>query len=241
MSQFGRPEGVQRPQSQAIEYVNTVFIRGVFLWMTLGLVFTAAAAYMTLNNRALSELVFGNQIMFWGLIIAQFGLVMAISGAINRLSGATAVALFLLYSGLNGLTLSMIAVIYTGESIAQAFVSAAATFGVMSVYGYVTKKDLTSIGSMAFMALIGIIIASLINVFFFSNAIASLVINILGVLIFVALTAYDVQKIRQMGEALNHNDANAVQKGMILGALTLYLDFINLFLFLLRIFGDRRS
>lgn len=241
MSEYERPRTDYSPQSRAIEYVNTTFIRGVFMWMTLGLAFTATTAWMTLNTPALGQLVFGNQMVFFGLIIAQVGMVLVISSMIQRLSGLMATMLFLVYSGLNGITLSVLAVVYTNQSLTQAFISAAATFAAMSVYGYTTKRDLTSIGSFAMMALIGIIIASLLNIFFFKSDGMQMLISIAGVLIFVALTAYDVQKIRQMGESVPLNDSTAVQRGTILGALTLYLDFINLFIFMLRILGNRRS
>jgi len=173
------------------------------------------------------------------LIIAEFGLVFAISAAINKLSLTTATLLFVLYSVINGATLSVIFLVYTMESIASVFFITAGTFGVMAFIGYTTKKDLTSLGKMLLMALIGLIIATLVNVFFIQSSGFSLIVSYVGVLIFVGLTAYDSQKIKQM--LLQAPDAGeSAQKLALLGALTLYLDFINLFIYLLRIFGDRK-
>jgi FtsH-binding integral membrane protein len=202
--------------------------------MGLGLLLTAAMSVVTLSSPALLQLVFGNRLVFYGLILGELGLVIAVSAAINRLSAATATALFLLYAALNGITFSVIFVVYTAESIASTFVVTAATFGAMSVYGYTTKRDLTNWGSFLFMGLIGIVIASLVNIFVESSA-ASWVISAIGVVVFTGLTAYDTWKIKAMAAAGAQG-----RKPAILGALTLYLDFINLFLMLLRLFGNRR-
>jgi FtsH-binding integral membrane protein len=202
--------------------------------MGLGLLLTAAMSVVTLSSPALLQLVFGNRLVFYGLILGELGLVIAVSAAINRLSAATATALFLLYAALNGITFSVIFVVYPAESIASTFVVTAATFGAMSVYGYTTKRDLTNWGSFLFMGLIGIVIASLVNIFVESSA-ASWVISAIGVVVFTGLTAYDTWKIKAMAAAGAQG-----RKPAILGALTLYLDFINLFLMLLRLFGNRR-
>ena len=172
------------------------------------------------------------------LIILELGLVIGISAGINKLSSTAASGLFFLYSALNGVTLSLVFLVYTQESITTTFLITAGTFGAMSFYGFVTKKDLTSIGNLAFMALIGIIIASIVNMFFASSMLYT-IISYGGVLIFVALTAYDTQKLKKMGQKLEAG-SETERKTAILGALRLYLDFINLFLFLLRIFGRRR-
>ena len=162
-----------------------------------------------------------------------------ISGMVNRLSGAVATSLFMLYSALTGLTLSSIFIAYTYSSIASTFVVTAGMFGAMSLYGYTTKRDLSGFGSMLFMALIGIVLASLVNIWLKSTALMW-AITYIGVVVFVGLTAYDTQKLKAMGEQLNADDKDSFRKYAIVGALTLYLDFINLFLMLLRIFGNRR-
>jgi len=234
------------PQYQSMDYsrarteVLNAFMRGVYGWMGLGLGVTALAAFMTASTPAMMQFIFGNQIVFFGLIIAELVLVVAISAAINKLSASAASGLFLLYSALNGLTLSVIFMAYTQSSIMSAFVVSAGMFAAMSVYGLVTKKDLTSWGSFLFMGLIGIIIASIVNMFVKSSAM-SMVISYVGVLVFVGLTAYDTQKLKIMGETAPAGDGTAVRRGTILGALTLYLDFINLFLMMLRIMGSGRE
>ena len=219
--------------------VTNAFMRGVYLWMTIGLVLTAVAAWLTLNNRAVAQLVFGSQVIYIGLLIAEVALVFVISGMIHKLSAGVATGLFLLYSALNGVTLSAVMIVYTRTSVMQAFLTAAGMFGAMSLYGLVTKRDLTSMGSFMMMGAFGILIAMVVNMFVQSSAL-SLGISILGVLIFLGLTAYDTQALRNMGESAPMDDATAVRRGTILGALKLYLDFINIFLFLLRLMGDRR-
>lgn len=217
-----------------------VFLRGVFNWMSLGLGLTALVAYSVATTPAIAQSIFSNPILFWGLILAQFGLVLGLSGAVHRMSAGTATGLFLLYSALNGVTLSSILMIYTAASIFKAFIVCTGMFAMMSVYGATTKKDLTAWGSFLFMGLIGIILASVVNIFMGSSAL-DFVISAIGVLIFTGLTAFDVQKLRAMGESAPMDDAVAIRRGTILGALTLYLDFINLFLFLLRFFGASRD
>lgn len=212
-------------------------MRKVYLWMSMALVITGVTAYGVATSPGLLEMIVTNQILFWGLIIAEFGLVIGITAAINRLSLTTATLLFVLYSIINGATLSFIFLVYTMSSIASVFFVTAGTFAVMSLIGYTTKTDLTSVGKILLMALIGIIIATIVNIFLKSTGLQTIV-NYLGVLIFVGLTAYDTQKIKQM--LLDAPDyGEAAQKVALLGALSLYLDFINLFLYLLRIFGRR--
>ena len=225
-----------RTDVQATNY----FLRGVYNWMTLGLGLTAVVAYTVASTPAIAQVIFANPIIFWGLIIAQFGLVLAISGGVHRMSAVTATGLFLLYSALTGATLSSILMVYTAGSIFKAFIVCTGMFAAMSVYGATTKKDLTGWGSFLFMGLIGIIIASIVNIFMASSAL-DFVISGIGVLIFTGLTAYDTQKLKVMGESAPMDDALAVRRGTILGALTLYLDFINLFLFLLRFLGTSRD
>ena len=214
-----------------------ILMRKVYVWMTLALVITGATAYGVATSPGLMMTIATNKLLFWGLIIAEFGLVVAISAAINKLSLTTATLLFILYSVINGATLSFIFAVYTMSSIASVFFITAGTFAVMAVIGYTTKKDLTSMGKILFMALIGIIIATVVNIFLKSTGL-EMIVSYLGVLIFVGLTAYDSQKIKQM--LLDAPDAGeGAQKLALLGALSLYLDFVNLFIYLLRIFGRR--
>lgn len=214
-------------------------MRKVYVWMSLALVITGFAAYYVATSPAILSLIFGNKAVFFGLIIAELALVFSISGAINKLSLTTATLLFVLYSIVNGVTLSSIFLVYSMESIASVFFITAITFTAMALYGYFTKKDLTSWGRLLFMALIGIIFASIVNIFVGSTGL-SLIISYIGVLIFVGLTAYDSQKIKEM--LLMAPDADeSMQKIALLGALSLYLDFINLFLHLLRIMGSSRD
>lgn len=214
-----------------------VLMRKVYVWMTLALVITGFTAYGVATSPGVLQLIFGNQILFWGMIIAELALVIGVSAAINRLSLTTATLMFILYSVINGALFSSIFLIYTASSIATVFFITAGTFGVMALIGYTTKTDLTSIGKYLFMALIGLIIATLVNMFIKSEGF-TYILSYIGVLVFVGLTAYDSQKIKQM--LLQAPDAGeGAQKLALLGALTLYLDFINLFIYLLRIFGRR--
>lgn len=212
------------------------FIRRVFNWMGLGLATTAVVSLATASSPALINLIFASG-LFWVLLVGELALVWFLSASINRLRASTAAIMFFAYSALNGLTLSIIFIAYTKASIASTFFITAGTFGAMSLYGYTTKRDLTSWGSFLFMGLIGIILASLVNIFFNSPTIYWLV-TYAGILIFVGLTAYDTQAIKAM--ALQGFDSEeTAAKGAVLGALQLYLDFINLFLMLLRLFGRR--
>ncbi|WP_127957835.1 Bax inhibitor-1 family protein [Serratia microhaemolytica] len=215
------------------------FMAQVYGWMSCGLLLTAFVAWYAAGSPQIQYLLLSSKFAFYGLIIAQLGLVFVISGMINRLSGAMATSLFMLYSALTGLTLSLLLLIYTGESIASTFIITAGMFGAMSFYGYTTKRDLSGFGSLLFMALIGIVLASLVNLWLQSSALMWAVTYI-GVVVFVGLTAYDTQKLKAMGEQLDPADKEGFRKLSIFGALTLYLDFINLFLMLLRIFGNRR-
>ena len=216
-----------------------VLMRKVYLWMTLALVITGFTAYYVAHNETLLTALVSNQILFWGLVIGEFALVIGLSAAINKLSLTMATLMFVIYSVINGATLSFIFLIYTYSSITNVFFITAGTFAVMALIGYFVKVDLSSMGKILMMALIGIIIATIVNIFTKSEGLA-MILNYLGVLVFVGLTAYDSQKIKQMMMAAP--DAGEVaQKMALLGALSLYLDFINLFLYLLRIFGARRD
>jgi len=210
-------------------------MKRVYVNMTLALVVTAVIAMFCSNSMSFLTWFVQNSWFMWVLIIAEFGIVIGVSAGINKLSTATASLLFYLFAVVNGLMLSPIFVVYTGESIAKTFFITAGTFAAMSVYGFCTNRDLSKIGSILFMALIGLIIASIVNIFVGSNALGW-IISIVGVLIFVGLTAWDTQKIKEMA-AVTPDDT--VGRLAVLGALNLYLDFINLFLYLLRFFGDR--
>ena len=228
-----------REQQLEVSRAFPVLMQKVYLWMSLALVITGFTAYFVATSQTLLTMIFGNSLVMWGLIIAEFALVFAISGAINKLSLTTATLLFTLYSVLNGATLSVIFLAYTLSSIASVFFITSATFGAMALYGYFTKKDLSSWGRILFMALIGIIIATVVNIFLKSGAL-NMIVSYVGVLVFVGLTAYDSQKIKEM--LLQASDAGeGMQKIALLGALSLYLDFINLFIYLLRIFGSNRD
>jgi FtsH-binding integral membrane protein len=222
-----------RTADQIVIAQNTL-IRQVYAWMGGGLLITALLAMVTISSPVLLNLVLGNRLVFYGLIIGELGLVITISRAINKLGASMASLLFILYAALNGVTMSVIFAIYTAESITSTFVITAATFGTMSAYGYLTKRDLTRWGSFLFMGLIGVVIASVVNIFTRSSS-AAWIISAVGVIVFTGLTAYDTWKIKAMATAGAEG-----RKPAILGALTLYLDFINLFLMLLRLLGNRR-
>ncbi|MCL1654102.1 Bax inhibitor-1/YccA family protein [Elizabethkingia miricola] len=211
----------------------------VYGWMSLALVVTGLIAYLVAGSETLITAIMANKLLFYGLIIAEFGLVIWLSARIAKMSTTTAIAAFMGYAVLNGLTLSLIFLIYTFSSIALTFFVTAGTFAVMSVYGYITKTDLTKIGKIMMMLLVGIIIASLVNLFLKSPMIYWITTYV-GVAVFVGLIAYDTQKIKNYFLELN-GDESLMGRMAIMGALTLYLDFINLFLFLLRLFGGGRS
>ena len=227
------------PNDSIIEQTGSriqTYMSQVYGWMAVGLLLTAFVAWFASNNYQL--VMFLARIM-WVLLIAEIGLVFAISGMINRLSGATATTLFMLYSVLNGCTFSIYFLYYTSSSIASVFFITAGMFSALAVYGYTTKRNLSGLGSFLFMGLIGIVIASLVNIFL-QSAPLMWAITYIGVFVFAGLTAYDTQKLKEFGVNLSQDDQNMFRRYVILGALTLYLDFINLFIMLLRIFADRR-
>ena len=228
-----------RNKDYAMSTAFPALIRKVFVWMTLALAITGLTAYGVATSPAILSLIFSSKVTFFGLIIAEFALVFAISGAINRLSLSTATLLFILYSVINGATLSTIFFAFSVATIGKVFFITAGTFGAMALVGYTTKTDLTSMGKLLFMALLGIIIASVVNMFVGSSGL-DLILSYVGVLVFVGLTAYDTQKIKQMCQAAP-DAGESTQKLALIGALSLYLDFINLFLYLLRIFGNNRD
>lgn len=213
--------------------------RNVYLWMTMALVITGLVSLLVADSYDLQQMIFSSKFVFYGLLIGEIALVWYMSARINLLSFTTATILFIVYSILNGATLSVIFILYTASSIASTFFITAGTFAAMCLFGYVTKKDLTSIGSFCFMALIGLIIASVVNMFL-NNETMYWIITYAGVLIFVGLTAYDTQKIKRLLLSEGTEVNETTQKIALMGALTLYLDFINLFLYLLRLLGNRK-
>jgi FtsH-binding integral membrane protein len=227
-----------RDRELSMSQAFPALMRKVYVWMTLALIITGVTAYGVANSPGVINAIYSNSAIMWGLIIAELALVIGISAAINRLSLATATLLFVLYSAINGVVLSSIFLVYTTSSIASVFFITAGTFAVMAFVGYTTKADLTSLGKILLMALIGLIIASLVNVFFLKSTGFDLIVSYVGVLIFVGLTAYDSQKIKQM-LMMAPDAGESSQKLALLGALSLYLDFINLFIYLLRILGKR--
>lgn len=229
-----------RPLAYATDSTGVVvrFMNAVYAWMCVGLGMTALVAWVTSHNDALLNLVLRPGPMLI-LILAELGLVLLISAGINRLSVTTATVLFVLYSALNGLTLSTVFLRYSLDTVGAAFLITAGTFGATSLFGMVTKKDLTGLGGICFMALIGLILASLVNVFFFRNEMLYWLLNYAGVAIFIGLTAYDTQKLKAMAYQ-TQGDEVAAGRASVIGSLVLYLDFINLMLFILRILGGKR-
>jgi FtsH-binding integral membrane protein len=226
-----------------VQPLAKTFLSGVFMWMFLALGITAATAWTVATTPSLISLLVnpetgGMSVLGWVVLLAPLGLVLLMSAGFQRLSATTMVLIFVLYSVLMGASLSFIFLAYTGASIAKTFVITSGMFGVMAVVGYTTKTDLSKFGSIMFMGLIGIIIASVVNMFMRSEMM-DYIISFIGVLVFTGLTAYDVQKLKRIGAGVGVENETS-RKLTIMGALTLYLDFINLFLFLLRFFGDRR-
>lgn len=222
-----------------ISEIFAAVLRRVYVWMTFGLLVTAGtAAYVSASP--LFQILVGQPLIFFVLMIAEIGLVLGLSWGINRLSPGLAMLLFFAYAVLNGLTFSVLFVVYTLGSVAATFLATAALFGVMSILGFTTKMDLSKMGSFLFMGLIGLLIAMLVNMFW-ANSVLSWIVTLVGILLFLGLTFYDTQRIKRMTvSALQQGDENVQARMGILGALSLYLDFINLFLFILRLGGRRR-
>ena len=231
--------GTSQPQSNIVvnEEVARGFIVKVYGWMTLALVITGLVATATAMDPEIMTTI-ANSGAFLFIVIAQLVVVIALSAVVRKLSPGVATGLFILYSVLTGLTFSMLFYIYTATSIGQVFIITAGTFGLVSAYGYVTQRDLTSIGNLAFMALIGLILASIVNIFL-ASSVLDFVLSVIGVIIFVGLIAFDTQRIKRMAMGIGE-DGEVQRKAAVIGALTLYLDFINLFLRLLNLFGRRR-
>ncbi|MCC6424276.1 MAG: Bax inhibitor-1/YccA family protein [Phycisphaerales bacterium] len=224
-------------QSDASDRTAGRFMNSVYAWMCVGLALTAVVAWGTSQSPAVLKMIFGSGLV-WALIIAELVLVVVISSAVNKINASVATGLFLLYAALNGLTLCSVFLMYNLPALGGAFAVSAGMFGVTSFYGYVTKRDLSRLGSLMFMALIGLILASVVNIFVASSALYWLV-TYAGVFIFVGLTAYDTQKLKQLSYQVEGNSALSARMSIV-GSLMLYLDFINLFLFMLRIMGGGR-
>jgi len=238
MDNYNRDYRAMQYETASTAVAENTLIKNVYLWMCGALVITGLTSYYVANNFSLQEAIFSSPLVFYGLIIAEFALVIGLTAAINKISALTATLMFLLYSIINGATLSSIFLIYEIGSITTTFFVTAGTFGAMAIYGSITQRDLTKLGGILTMALIGIILATLVNLFLKSGMMDT-IISIIGVIIFVGLTAYDAQKIKAMLGNAEINDTT--QKLAVLGALTLYLDFVNLFLYLLRFMGKRNN
>ena len=226
----------ERAQSSALSF--PALMSKVYLWMTLALVVTGMTAYYVASSPAILYAIVSNQIAFWGLFIGELVLVFVLSSRIMSLSFVTASLMFVIYSIMNGVFFSFILLAYTEQSIATTFLITAGTFGAMSLFGFVTKRALSAMGRILFMLLIGLIIATVVNIFMKAEGL-TLILNYAGVVIFVGLTAYDTQSIKQMLQ--EHGDKEGAEKIALLGSLSLYLDFINLFIYLLRFFGESRK
>lgn len=223
----------------ASKAAQSTLLRSVYVWMTLALIITGFVSMYVAQSYQLVSFIFGNRLALWGMLIAELAVVFYLSARINSISFTKATVMFIIYSILNGATLASIFLVYTMSSIASTFFVAAGTFGVMALYGYITKSDLTRIGNICLMALIGLIIATLVSMFW-QNSMLQMIITYVGIILFVGLTAYDSQKIKRLLTADGIEVTEETQKIALLGALTLYLDFINLFLYLLRLLGDRK-
>ncbi|MBQ6920067.1 MAG: Bax inhibitor-1/YccA family protein [Synergistaceae bacterium] len=225
--------------TDSLEAVNTLF-RKVYQYMAVGLILTSLTAWLTASIPSMTRIFLGSAVPLIIVAVAEIGLVIYLSAAISRLSASTALMLFCVYSVLNGITCSSVLLVYTKESVYSAFLSTAGMFGVMSLYGLYTKRDLTGLGSFLRMGLFGLIIAMVINIFV-GSTMAETVISVMGIIIFMGLTAYDTAKIKELAEGAGMSGDEAVGKIAVIGALALYLDFINLFLYLIRLFGKRRN
>jgi FtsH-binding integral membrane protein len=232
------PSVYNAPSADVQEEIQRGFIARVYGWMTLGLIVTAVAAFLTLTNEMIFSAIMSNRLILYGLLGGELLLVLVLSATVNRLSTPVAGLMFALYAALNGVIFSVLTLVYTGDSILITFGVTACTFGIMTLFGFTTQRDLTKMGSLAIMALIGILLASVVNIFL-NNPAIYWIVTYVGILVFIGLIAYDTQKLKRMSLTLSE-DGQVAQKASIMGALTLYLDFINLFLMLLRVLGRRR-
>ena len=224
------------PYPAAAERVNA-FLRGVYGWMSAGLAITAVTAWLVAATPSLVYAIATNRLLFWAIVIAQLGIVFGLSARVQHLAPSTASLLFIVYSALTGLTMSVILLAFTGESVATTFMVTAGMFGALAFYGTVTRRDLSGLGSFLFMGLIGVVLASIVGLFWQNDAL-QFVISFIGVIVFTGLTVYDAQRLKAMALA---TPGGAIGSYQVVGALSLYLDFVNLFLFLLRFTGSRRD
>jgi FtsH-binding integral membrane protein len=236
MTPMNRENVFAPPYAAAGERVNA-FLRGVYSWMAGGLAITAVTASLVAATPALVYAIATNRLLFWGIVIAQLGIVFGLSARVQHLAPSTAALLFVIYSALTGLTMSVILLAFTGESVATTFMVTAGMFGALAFYGTVTRRDLSGLGSFLFMGLIGVVLASIVGLFWQNDAL-QFVISFIGVIVFTGLTVYDAQRLKAMALAAPTGQTGSYQ---VVGALALYLDFINLFLFLLRFTGSRRD
>ena len=242
MSWNQQPYQQQQPRGSFIPSVTShervgAFLARVYGWMFIGLLVTAVTAFVVASSPALIQLVFASRIVFWMIVIAQFGMVFYLSARVDKVQPITAGVLFLVYSALVGVTSSVILLVFTGASIAQTFIITAGMFGATALFGTVTKRSLAGLGQFMFMGLIGLILASIVGIFWHNDAL-QFVISIVGVIVFTGLTAWDAQRLKHMAVSLPDGRVGSYA---VVGALSLYLDFINLFFFLLRFMGGRRD
>jgi FtsH-binding integral membrane protein len=231
------PEAAATPAIAAATGARVAtFLRAVYGWMFLGLAVTAAVAWYVASSPAILSAIVGNRVLFWAILLAPLGLVIFLSARVAKLAPTTAAALFLVYSGLTGVMFAFVLLVYTGQSIANVFLVTSGMFGGLALYGTVTKRDLSGVGQFAMMGLIGVVIASIVSIFW-QNDMLQFVLSVCGVVVFTGLTAWDANRLRAMALALPEGKTGSYA---VVGALSLYLDFINLFLFLLRLFGRRR-
>ena len=230
-------------ETSGVVSVSKTFLSGVFMWMTMALSITALVSWTFASNPSLMSILINSETgsmsaIGWVVMFAPLGLVLLMGMRFQKMSASSMLLVFIVYSILMGMSLSFIFLVYSLPSIAKTFVITAGMFGFMAIVGYTTKTDLTKFGKIMMMGLVGIIIASVVN-FFTQSARMDYVISFIGVMVFTGLTAYDVQKLKRLGAGIG-TESEMARKATIFGALTLYLDFINLFLFLLRFFGDRK-
>jgi len=233
-SPVGTTQGYAADQAQAVRI--SAFLQKVYGWMFIGLAITAVVAWAVAESPAVIQTLRGNRLLLWAVLLAPLGFVWYLSARVAALSPSTAATLFAVYAGLNGVTFSFILLTYSGTSIANTFLTTSAMFGALALYGTITKRSLSGIGQFAFMGLIGVVIASIVGLFW-QNDMFQFVLSMCGVVVFTALTMWDAQKLKAMALALPEGQTGSYA---VVGALSLYLDFINLFLFLLRLFGRRR-
>lgn len=230
-------KGISISEDEITAETQRFFVK-VYGWMSVALIITGLVAVWASSNQTIMRIILDKEYVFVSLLVFEFLLVMFLVGWIKKISSQTATLILILYSGLNGLTLSVIFLVFTTDSIASTFFITAGTFAIMSVYGYFTKTDLTNLGNLLLMALFGLILSTIINIFF-QNELLYWITTFAGILIFIGLIAYDTQKIKKLN-IIGNEGKDEDKKESIMGALTLYLDFINLFLDLLRLFGKRK-